>query len=323
MPLVSSYTTDFGLAQTGYGWKNLFGTYLPPGGQVAAFVRSTGMQTGDDPYLSTVTGTLVTTLAAGLAKCRSGAGDTVIVLPGHSESVTDNTMLTNLVAGTRIIGVGQGSNRPVFRWTNTAGQWVLNKNDVIIAGLHLQMEGANGVVLAIEWTGADCALVGCDVETASGASNKATNPIEINTGAHRGLIGGNIFRGTATHNSTDGILISAAVDQFRILSNEFAFSVTAAAHGIITVNAAATQLRIMENFFDCTMTASVQGIYLADVASTGILADNYFSVLTNGTAASSGIVWAGVTNSLVKCFQNFCSDEKQKSGVLAPGAVST
>src|SRR5688572_24258964 len=131
---------------------------LPTGANIV-YLRSTGPADYAPPAL---TGRIVPTLAAALRQCRSGRADTVLVLPGHSESVADATMLDNLVSGTRIIGYGRGSMQPVFRWTATASQWILNDADVLIRGLRLRMEGANGVVKALAWTGADCRIEACD-----------------------------------------------------------------------------------------------------------------------------------------------------------------
>src|SRR6478735_310820 len=109
------FSPDLPQVSSGAGMKTPFGiTLLPPGSRIAAYVRSTGAQAGDDPFTNA---NLVTTLAAGVARARAGLGDTVVVMPGHNESVTDATMLTGLVAGTRIVGFGRGGNMPVFRWT--------------------------------------------------------------------------------------------------------------------------------------------------------------------------------------------------------------
>ena len=192
---------------------------------MAAFVRSTGAQSGDDPY---VLSNLVTTLAAGLKRCRASMGDYVVVLPGHSESVVDGTMLTNLVAGTRVVGVGHGSIRPVFRWTATGSQWAVSVADVLFTGLNLRLEGANGVVKAILVTGANSILAFNKIQVASGATNKATIAIEYGAGADDFELIGNQFHGTETHNVTDGVKVVAACLGGRIEDNEMVFSATAA-----------------------------------------------------------------------------------------------
>ena len=318
MPFASPLAVDLPTVSAGAGMKTPFGiTLLPPGARVAAYVRSTGLQTGDDQFVAQ---NLVSTLSAGLARVRTGLGDTVVVLPGHSESVTDATMLTNLVAGTRIVGFGRGSNMPVFTFTATASQWPVNKNDVTIQGLRLDLSGANGVVKAILVTGADVGIYGCDIIVASGASLKATIALEVGSGANRFEFIGNVMRGTATHNVTDGIKVVAAVTDVRIQDNELVFSATAA-NGNIHVTAAALGLRICRNLMENTMTSSTACLAVDSVAASGICSDNYAGTLNNGTATSQGLVFASST-ALIKCFQNFSSDQPSLSGLLTPVAVT-
>jgi hypothetical protein len=313
------YGPDVPLVQFGYGLRTPFGVLLPPGGRVAAFVRSTGYQDQDDPAIAN---NLVTTLAAGLARCRAGLMDTVVVLPGHSESVADATMLDNLVNGCRILGVGHGSLMPTFRWTATGSQWVMDNTDTVIQGLRLRMEGANGVVKAIAITGADNAIYGCDIEVASGATAKATIGIEIGTGAARCQVIGNNFRGTATHNVTDGVLVAAVVANPRIEGNRMVFSATAA-NGCIRVGAvAATEVSIADNLIANTHTASSAGIAFGAAASTGLVANNFVSVLADANPASGTGITFGA-GCLVRAFQNFVADEPVRSGMLAPAVVAT
>lgn len=308
--------TDLPYVQAGYGIKTPYGIILPPGARVAAYVRSTGLQDGDDPNLAT---NLVATLSAGLARVRAGFGDTVVCLPGHSESVADALMLTNLVAGTRVLGWGRGSNMPVFRWTATGAQWPINKADCTFAGLRLRLEGANGVVKGILATAADVGIYGCDVEVASGATAKATIAIEVGAGADRFEFRGNVVRGTATHNVTDLIKVVSAVDQVRIVDNEMLASATAA-NGLVHFTAAALNVKVGRNIMYNSHTASSACIVFDAVAADGVAWDNKMAVLNNGTASAQGITFGA--GCLIRSFQNFCSDEAVKSGLLAPVAAT-
>ena len=312
------FSPDIPQVSAGVGMKTPYGiTLLPPGSRVAAYVRSTGLQTGDDQFTAT---NLVSTLAAGLFRVRSGLGDTVVVLPGHSESVTDATMLDNLLPGTRIVGFGRGSAMPTFRWTATASQWAINDADVTIQGLRLKLEGANGIVKAILVTAADVGIYGCDVEVASGASNKATIALEVGAGADRFELVGNLFRGTATHNVTDGVKVVAAVNDVRITDNEMLFSATAA-NGNIHVTAAALNIKILRNMLTNSHTSSTSCVTVDSVAASGMIAENYCGTLNNGTATAQGIILTSST-AVIKCFQNFSSDQPSLSGILTPVAVT-
>src|SRR5690348_2323963 len=98
------------------GISTSLGTLVPPGSKIVAYVRSTGVQSGDPQFIFD---SLVTTLQAGLNECRSGMGDIVVVLPGHSETVT-STSFTGVI-GARVIGMGDISrdDAPTFTWSST------------------------------------------------------------------------------------------------------------------------------------------------------------------------------------------------------------
>ncbi len=313
------YPADLPLMSAGVGFRTPFGiTLLPPGSRVAAFVRSTGVQSADDQFTAT---NLVTTLSAGLARARSGLGDTVVVLPGHSESVTDATMLTNLVPGTRVVGIGRGSNMPTFRWTATAAQWVVDDADVIFQGLRLRLEGANGVVKAIVVTAADVGFYQNDIEVGSGASNKATIALEIGTGAARCEVISNNFRGSVAGAVTDGVKIVGVADGIRIQDNEMIFA-SAVANGNVNVTVAATGLRILRNYMYNTVAASTACIAVANAGSDGIIAENSLAITdTTATPASAGIVFTS-TGSNIRCFDNLCTDTPRTSGALSPAVIT-
>jgi hypothetical protein len=57
---------------TDQGLRTQYGLNIPPGARIAAYVRSTGVQTDDSAFLAT---NIVTPLAQGLARVRAGFGD--------------------------------------------------------------------------------------------------------------------------------------------------------------------------------------------------------------------------------------------------------
>lgn len=306
-PGVTAFRTPGGIIQ------------LPPGANIVAYVRSSGFNPiTDSPDIGLK---LVSTLNAGLARCNAGRGDTVIVLPGHSESVSSATALSSLVTGSRIIGAGgYGAAWPTFTWTATAAQWAVSVADVHIEGLRLDLGGANGVVRAINFTGADCSLVGCDIVTATSAALDALIGVGVGTAAHRMLIALNNFRGNAAGNTTEAILVDAAVDSLKILGNYISSSATAAT-GPINVTAAATQLLIARNVISNLTAASNTALTIGNVAATGNIFENYFNTLDTGAfGAGDGISLGGA--SLVRCFQNFGANDPNVSGLLRP-AVDT
>lgn len=297
-----------------------FGTLMPPTTRVAAFVLSGGVQ---DLMEQSVSEKLVPTLDAGLKSCRSGEGDIVFVLPGHSESVTDGTMLDNLKAGTRVIGLGDPSqdNAPTFRWTNAAGEWTVDVDNVELSGLRLRMEGANGITKAINVTGSGFKMTGCNVQLASGSSNKAAIGIEIGSAADGAQILGNRFRGTATHNVTDGIKIVGGTPpaDVQVVGNVMDASATAA-NGLVHVTVASKRLYVGGNEIYNTHTNSTSCITIDNVAASGIIARNLLGVLADSTAAEQGLSLGAAH--VCRVFENYATDEDDASGVLSPAAAT-
>jgi hypothetical protein len=310
----SSPLPDYGI---GAGIQTAFGAWVPPGSRVI-YVSASGTFDGITQAMKLRTRT---TLAAALAGCRAGMGDTIFCMPGHTENVVDATMLTNLKAGTRIFGLGRGSNRPTFRWTDTTSQWPVSVADVQISGLRLRLEGANGVVKAIVVTAADFLLQNCDIEMSSGASNKAVIGIEFGAGATRAAIRTcPSIRGTADV-VTDPIKIVSAVDGVEITGNRMYCAGTSAS-GVVHFTAAATNLFVAGNSIDNVTASSIASIGIDSVAATGTIAHNTINVLSTGSQTSNTTGIALGAAALVRCFQNFSANDPRASGMLLP-AVDT
>lgn len=301
--------------QAGYGQSTTWGTVLPPGGRVAAYVDSSGPSDYDDRAISALR---VNTLAAALTKVRSGKGDTIYVLPGHTENVVDATMFDGLRAGTRIIGCGVGSKKPTFRWTATTSKWNIAVADVVIAGLKLKVEGAV-VVKGIYVTGADCVLANNEIITSSGAANLATILCEFDTGADRFVVSDNKVYGLLAGASTDGFLVTGALTDWEIKCNRMIFPSTAITKGLIHVVGASLNGYIGWNSLYNTVAASTVCIYFDDVASDGLCEYNSMAE-TVGTATApnvSGIVKAGVST-LWRFIENYSTPTKNTSGDISP-----
>lgn len=54
------------------------------------------------------------TIAGAVTQCTAAAGDTIYVMPGHTETISSATALTLSVSGINIIGLGAGALRPTI-----------------------------------------------------------------------------------------------------------------------------------------------------------------------------------------------------------------
>ncbi len=157
----------------------------PASGTVAGYVRSTGVQDGDDGYIQR---NMNLTLNAALAKCRAGRGDTVYVLPGHVENISSADYMSSLKAGTNIIGLGDRSTRPVFTWSAAAATFLLDVAGVKLQNMDFQMAGPSGttaitVAAPMTISAAGCSLVDIYCRAEIDADQGATIAIKTTAAA--------------------------------------------------------------------------------------------------------------------------------------------
>lgn len=303
-------TTDNGLTTQ-------YGIVLPPGAQVVAYVRSTGVQSQDTAFIAT---NLVPTLAQGLARARPGLGDFVICLPGHVENVIDGTTFSgSLQAGTKIIGVGRGTNTPTFTFLLAGAQWLVNKADVSIAGLRFSIGGINLATAAISVTASDFGFFSNDCEVNTGLG-QFLNFITVSGAANRADISSNIIRGTQSGGTTSAIItISTTGQDCRVCDNEMNCAAVTAT-GMINVTTATKSLNILRNTLFNSSAASVACIGFSNVISTGNCANNTCTVLNTGAQVSGTTGIAIGAASLVGFFNNLIVNDPLKSGILQPVA---
>lgn len=302
------------------------GTVIKPGGRVAAYVRSTGAQDGDDQFA--VTGNLVTTINEGCKRCRSGFNDIVYVLDGHVENLAVADAIPDLVAGTQIISAGRPgtTNCPTLTWTGTASSLLLNVANVTLAGFNLVLTGIDAVVAPLTVTGAGCSIVGNRfyVQTASAGALKG---VEVSTGASGFVFAGNkmIGVGEAKPLTSAAVLVSAAVDDVYIGDNYICTANPGTSVlGLIAVTAAATNVQIERNTLVNLETAGTAlfCITVGDVAASGHISRNFAKITSAVTTTTSGFTVGTAGLVAVGLFENYCTDAALASGVLSPTVSS-
>lgn len=252
-----------------------FGTRLGPltvttGGVNVHFVRSTGAASYDPPEL---TGRLHTTLISALAQCRSGVGDVVYLLPGHTESVSSADYASALVAGTRIVGLGTGTLRPTLTWTVAGSTFLLDVANVTIENCRLFLAGAH----------------------AAGSALTVAAPITVSA-AGCGIIGCQIFAGFDVDQIvTIGITTTAAADDFTFAGNDLVAETAAECTTMIQF-VGADRLRFFNNRI--TAATSAVGVGVVRFLTTASLNIQMFhNVIANTKAVSETAVtgMAGLT----------------------------
>lgn len=294
-----------------------WGTWVKPGGRIAAYVRSTGAQDGEDHFAAS--GLLVSTLNEGLKRCRSGQNDIVIVLPGHAESVSTADFFSSLVAGTQILGVApfRSSVMPTLTFTATTATFLLDVANVTIQGLKFAV-GIDAVANFVTVSAAGCRIESCYFQTGTSSSLDAATPVIVAAGADDCVIVNNVFSGTSTAVNTNCVSVTGAVNGLVCVQNDFDVQLSGATAGVIEFSAAATQFRVSRNNIVNRRGTAAVAIRWSDTAGlAGIISENNLAFTADITAATAALSAAGTTNHAVRAFDNLVHDENQGTAITA------
>lgn len=269
---------------SGVGVATEFGTLIPPGGRLAAFVRATSVS-GDDKYKGYP---IYTTLNAALAQCRSGQPDVVVVLPGHTENISAADQMSNLVAGTRIVGLGHGTARPTFTWSAAASTFLFDVANVLLSNCILEMAGdpaltaALSVAAPITVSAAGCALANCLIRTSVDADQLATIPITTTAAGDDFTVANcHLFGATAGESTTFVRLVGA--DRFVMDGCTLQGATSSTTVGVLQfLTTASTNVQIRNSTFINRKAASIHAV-TGMAAATGVVENCNFGILDNAT----------------------------------------
>ena len=255
-----------------------------------------------------------TSVNAALNATTSGRYDRVFVCEGYTESITGANQWSNLKSGTRIIGLGRGSQRPQFLWTTAGSTITLNVADVSIENCILGLEPTTGTVTVaapITVSAAGNAIVGCRINTGTDANNKVTIAITTTAGATDFVFDNNVVRGAAAATMTT-FLRCVGLANPRITNNDIICGTTAAAVGPIQeLTTACTGIYINENWIQNNGSGATACITMGLASTTGWISNNKCRNMTD--ASNAQIV---VTSGDVQLFNNLGVNNSNETGIL-------
>jgi hypothetical protein len=267
----------------GGGISTEFGAWVPRGSKVM-YVRSTGIQSQDEQAFARK---ILPSVQSALAQCRSGMDDVIFVLPGHVESISSADYFNGLVAGTKIVGLGEGNSRPTFTWTTATSTILLNVANVAIKNCILNLEpGAGTVTVAapITVSAAGCQILGCRMRTSTDASNKTTIGVTTTAAADDFVFAGNTVIGATAGTCTTAVRIVGGT-RLRMVDCFFSLATSAVGVGPVQfLTTAPTNCQIENCFFQNSLASSTAG-FTGMAAATGQLNNCRASVLSGGNAA--------------------------------------
>lgn len=279
------------------------GTWIKPGGRVAAYVRSTGAQEGDD-YFAT-SGMLVSTISEGVSRCRSGMNDLVYVLDNHVESISGADGWSDIKAGAQIIScVRPGlSSCPTLTFdTATTAQLAIDVADVTLAGFNINMAGLDNIVNPFLVTAAGFSFCNNFVTFQSAtASAQPVDGIILGAGAHNVTIDDNTFLSDDAGEANAGspILIGASaalgLRNVKVRRNYIVAAITeATSDALIMVATSGSGIVIKDNDLHVLSTTGDSAIRSISATVNGVIARNNIR-LTEDLTAPNGVILAGGT----------------------------
>lgn len=248
--------------------------------------------------------------------CKAGRGDTVIVAPGHTETLATGAGIT-IPAGVTVIGGGYGSARPAFQFTNAATFLTCSGAGLQLQNLIFDLTGVATLTKGFLFSTGGVQFCGVRIIQAS-ATNQATDAIVLNAGADDFLFNGSEIDASAAAGAARGISNPAANNINRLLIiNSFIHGDYSGAP--ISLKSTSTKeflieyntLRNYNAAFGCVDLAAGNTI-------TGIISNN--DIMMAGTGQTTFILNGGGTG--MALLQNFAWDTKAAtaSGILIPAA---
>lgn len=286
----------------GYGGPfqtDLF-TILPPGGNVVAYVGSVV-----DGMPQSIKARLYGSTNDALAQCRSGLGDVVVVMPGHTENVDAADDWSNLVAGTKIIGMGQGNDRPTYTWSVAAASVLINVANVSLSGCILQMAGPAGttaltVAAPMTVSAAGFQLRGCRIQTEIDADQGTTIALTTAVGASDMVIDGCDF-----HGDGDGTLVTTVirlVGAVRLrMRNTNIFATSSDEVGVVQMLTTISTNVLIEGCTFTNRSGASDTAFTGMALATGVVKDCAFCILDDTSTAGWDTPGAlqGINNQVV------------------------
>ncbi len=234
------------------------------------------------------------TIDFAVGQCTANNGDLILVMPGHVETVTAAAGLDLDVAGITVLGLGEGADRPVVRFT-TATTADMDFDAASVKVINILFESRIDSLLApIDINAADCQLL--NIETRDVASlGSTTNFIVTDANADRLLIDGWRHIGTSTNtfaaNPYSALSLTGGDD---IVIKNFNIYGNFEGSGIIATVTGCTRINISGGGdMSYIWTENATDSAISALTSTGWMGPNIAGMVADNAANLTGIFSGG------------------------------
>jgi hypothetical protein len=235
------------------------------------------------------------------------AGDVIIALPGHAETISNATSLVPDVAGVSIIAVGVGARRPTITFDNASSEIIISAASVLFSGFRIRTSGTIDVALAITVTGDDCVVEDIDMRELSTTSQIIVG-IFLNVALRAKVLNCN-FLGLAGDATVTAIRMTGStgleIAGNRLVGNfQGSADATGPIQSLTTLN---VDIDIHHNRMENRDGTSEAGIVFV-ATDTGLVWENFIAVPTGDFA--QGLI----NDDAMRQFNNYVVDVAQERG---------
>lgn len=218
------------------------------------------------------------------SQCTANKSDVVFVKPGHIETVSTAGGLDLNIAGVTFVGVGNGSDIPIVRFT-TATTADMNIDASNITIMNFIFEARVELLAApIDVNAADCVLINIETRDVTSVGS-CTNFIVCDANADRLLINGHRHIGTDTSGTENPMSVVSLTggDDINIRNINYYGNFDYA--GIMVTGTACTRLTIGGfNTHNQIWTENATDTAVTALASTGCIGPNLVCILQDNAA---------------------------------------
>lgn len=262
------------------------------------------------------------TIDLAVGACVASRGDVILVVPGHTETISSATALLLDIAGVTIVGLGNGSLRPTLTLdTATTAKIPVSAANITVRNIIFIANFADIATVFLLTTAPGFTVEQCEFRDTSAILNFlaiVTTTVSVNAD---GLsFNKNRLKITGITAATTPIKVAGTMDRIQINDNFVTKAVLnntscLLAHGALVV----TNLEMARNRIFSANTDSATGGFLITTSSTtnsGMVFDNYVNGLD---VAAAILVTAG---SKYGMFNNLYDGDADASGFVLP-AIGT
>jgi len=308
--------TDFPNGISSFGVPVLGGgVSIPPTTGNVFFVDSGANLASDDANQGTSPDLPFATIDYAIGQCTASNGDIILVMPGHSESLTGATDIALDVAGVSIIGLGQAHTRPQLVYDNAAGAVAITASNTRISNIVFVASVAtitNAIV-------ADATIEHVEIDhchfTYDATGLEFVVMIKLGNGATDSAdyvhIHDNWFQAENVDGCSSAILIDDC-DYLIIERNLFTGDFNSVALDGAAASSACSNYVVRDNDFQNLDTGLTIDL---DDAATGVCFRNF---VAGGGALASNVDWGAC-----QVAENYITDAADVTGVVIPTTAAS